>query len=122
MAKQNQPVWYFIDFENTNSIGNLSTKANDKVLLFLGIGQKTLSVSIVNQLLELPCEKELIQVNGQSANNVDFHLSYYLGLYNAVAPKTAKFVVISMDKGFNNLIQTINGQIRTCVKESIAKV
>ena len=93
MAKHNQPLWYFIDFENTNSLGNIVPKANDKILLFLGMAQKALPVPLVQQLMDMPCEVELISVQGQSANNVDFHLSYYLGLYQASAPKTAKFVV-----------------------------
>jgi PIN domain len=117
MAKQNQPVWYFIDFENTNSLGIDTPKPNDKVLVFLGNQQKQLHINLVQQLIDFSCDKELIPVSGQSANNLDFHLSYYLGLYNTTAPKTAKFVVVSKDKGFDNLIQKINGEVRSCVKQ-----
>ena len=116
MAKHNQPLWYFIDFENTSSLGNIVPKANDKILLFLGVAQKALPVPLVQQLMDMPCEVELISVQGQSANNVDFHLSYYLGLYQTSAPKTAKFVVVSKDKGYDHLVQRVNSEIRVCVK------
>lgn len=118
MAKHHQPIWYFIDFENTNSLGNIIPKANDKVILFLGAHQKNFPISTVQELLELPCEKELVKVEGQSANNVDFHLSCYLGLYNTTAPKSAKFIIVSKDKGFDNLVNTLNNRIRACSKVS----
>ncbi len=116
MAKHNQPLWYFIDFENTNTIGNIVPKENDRIFLFIGAMQKQLNVLFVKELTDMPCKVELIAVQGQSPNNVDFHLSCYLGLHHGTTPKNINFIVVSNDKGYNNLIAHLNSQGRNCTK------
>ncbi|WP_229360329.1 PIN domain-containing protein [Ferrimonas sediminicola] len=71
--------WAFIDYEN---IGRL-----DKV-------------DLGSQHYPSPIELTLIQVQEIQSNNLDFHLSYYLGKFDALEAPEIAFDVISNDNGF----------------------
>lgn len=116
MRKKHTSTWYFIDYENHPFIPYEELKEQDCITLFLGQQQKSLSVDLMKKLLHIKktIDIEIIQVSGQSPNNVDFHLSYELGKQHEVAKYGTLFVVISKDKGFDNLINYINTQGRQC--------
>ena len=54
------------------------------------------------------------------ANNLDFHLSYYLGKYDAIAEKQIAFEVISNDNGYSPLISHVKSNGRTCKQIKVA--
>ncbi len=116
MRKKKLSTWYFIDYENRPFVPYEELKSNDRVILFLGHNQKSFSVDFMKKLLNLKRKVgiEIIQVSGISPNNVDFHLSYELGTQHEAADYGILFVVISKDKGFDNLISYINTQGRQC--------
>ena len=72
----------------------------------------------MEKLYKSGCKIDFHFIQGISPNNVDFHLSFYLGKYSAIAPADVLFSVYSKDKGYDNLILTIDKMERFCIKMS----
>ncbi len=49
-------------------------------------------------------------------NNLDFHLAYYLGLYDGLFPPHVTFEVIGSDRGFLPLVAHIAARGRPCIQ------
>ena len=108
----------FIDYENVNSLDGLNLQEYDRTFLFIG--------SVNNQLrLTEKFNDEinitLITVKDISKNNVDFHLTYYLGKLDACIDKNIEFHILSNDKGFDGICQFIQHQRepRICFRRAI---
>lgn len=108
----------FIDYENVNSLDGLNLQEYDRTFLFIG--------SVNNQLrLTEKFNDEinitLITVKDISKNNVDFHLTYYLGKLDACIDKNIEFHILSNDKGFDGICQFIQHQRepRICFRKAI---
>lgn len=108
----------FIDYENVNSLDGLNLQEYDRTFLFIG--------SVNNQLrLTEKFNDEinitLITVKDISKNNVDFHLTYYLGKLDACVDKNIEFHILSNDKGFDGICQFIQHQRepRICFRKAI---
>ena len=106
-----------IDFENTQKFPPIEFfKPNDRVLLFVGAKQTSMKINdvfIMNSLKNM----ELIQVENTSQNNVDFHICYYLGCYSTNS--SDGFVIISNDKGYDNLINYLLDKGLACERLSM---
>jgi hypothetical protein len=61
----------------------------------------------VNEAQGLGRRLEWIKIEGQGNNALDFHISYYLGLYSA-AKEYGEYIILSKDKGFDPLIRFLN--------------
>ncbi|WP_273395700.1 PIN domain-containing protein [Actinobacillus porcinus] len=108
----------FIDYENVNSLDGLNLQEYDRTFLFIG--------SVNNQLrLTEKFNDEinitLITVKDISKNNVDFHLTYYLGKLDISTDKNIEFHILSNDKGFDGICQFIQHQRepRICFRKAI---
>ncbi len=109
---------YFIDFENVQGIPEFKkVKSEDKIILFAGVQQKTLKIELVEKLLQVN-NVEIIRIDSQGKNNLDFHLCYHLGIQAHCNSKKVDFAVVSNDKGFDLIIATINKQGRKCKRIS----
>jgi len=104
---------YFVDFENTQHIPELNNTKEDKVILFLGIQHTTLKTDLVKMLLTLP-EVEIIQINRQGKNCLDFHICFYIGVIHKQENVFTDFVIVSNDKGFDPLVEHLNQINRNC--------
>jgi hypothetical protein len=104
--------WAFIDYENVGGLEKVDLSSYCKVIVFLGAKQE--KVDFGSKKYDCPIEMVLIQVKVTQENNLDFHLSYYLGKYENEAPKNVAFDVISNDKGFTPLIAHIKTSGRIC--------
>lgn len=62
----------------------------------------------------------LVQLKATQSNNLDFHLSYYLGKYDGDIPADVSFDIISNDKGFSPLIAHIKANGRACKQVKVA--
>ncbi len=113
---------YFIDFENTQQIPELNNAKEDKVILFLGIHHNTLKTDFVKMLLRLP-EVEIIQINRQGKNCLDFHICFYIGVTHKQENVFTDFVIVSNDKGFDPLVEHLNQINRNCrrIERSVAE-
>lgn len=113
--------WAFIDYENIGSLDKIDLSAYQKTIIFLGAKQPKLDFG--NIKYDKPLELTIIQLKTSQLNNLDFHLSYYLGRYDSSTDKNVTFDIISNDNGFAPLISHIKTNGRRCnhIKLSMVK-
>lgn len=110
--------WAFIDYENIGCLSKVDLSVYRKVILFLGAKQP--KIDLGDKKYDSPIELVLIQLKATQANNLDFHLSYYLGKYEHEAPSDASFEIISNDNGFGPLISHIKQNGRACKQVKVS--
>lgn len=106
--------WGFVDYENTGSLDGIDVKSYERLLIFCGPNNNKLKLG------ELPTTEftriELIGIKTNGSNNLDFHLSFYLGRYHESADNNVEFHIISNDDGFNGIVNHIKSIGRKCKK------
>ncbi len=110
--------WAFIDYENIGCLSKVDLSAYRKVVLFLGAKQP--KIDLGDKKYDTPIELILVQLKATQSNNLDFHLSYYLGKYDNEAPSNVTFEIISNDNGFSPLIAHIKINGRACKQVKVA--
>ncbi|MDP9500099.1 PIN domain-containing protein [Bisgaard Taxon 45] len=97
----------FIDYENIHSLDNINLNEYEKIYLFLGAQQQsiTLSEKFNDQIVI-----HLITIKDVAKNNLDFHLAYFLGKFDQEVDKNIHFDVISKDKGYQGVCDYIQNQ------------
>jgi len=104
--------WAFIDYENVGCLSKIDLSTYEKVVIFIGAKQPKLDFG--EKKYESPINLVLIQIKATQANNLDFHLSYYLGKFDQEANANVAFDVITNDNGFTPLISHIKSNGRGC--------
>jgi hypothetical protein len=111
--------WGFVDYENTGSLEGIDAKSYERLLIFCGPNNSKLKLG------DLPTTEftkiELIGIKTNGANNLDFHLAFYLGRYHEIAENNVEFHVISNDDGFNGIVNHIKNIGRKCKKVETRK-
>jgi len=111
ISSQTAAGWVFIDYENVHySFQEISSLQQAKYFFF--IPQK--QIEILTSKVQNYQNFILIPILGNGKNNLDFHLSFYLGLKHFEAPAEVEFLVLSKDKGFSRLIEYIVSLGRKC--------
>ncbi len=110
--------WAFIDYENIGCLSKVDLSAYCKVILFLGAKQPRIDLG--DKKYDSPIELVLVQLKATQSNNLDFHLSYYLGKYDGEASSNVAFEIISNDKGFSPLVGHIKANGRACRQVKVA--
>lgn len=105
-------TWAFVDYENIHSLKLIDLSTYAKIIVFLGHQQSFIDLG--PSKYPNPISLEVITVMGNAQNNLDFHLAYYLGLYDSHCPENIAFDIITKDKGFSLLLKHINTRGRTC--------
>ncbi len=107
----------FLDLENT-TLKHLDLSGHAHVFMFVGARQHQIAFKS-----EYDHPMTVIKVQDLSGpalkrprNNLDFHLAYYLGLYDAFFPDHVTFEVISSDRGFLPLVAHIVASGRPCIQ------
>jgi PIN domain len=99
----------FLDYENMKAISPaLSAERVTSLTIFFGPQNRSLGLQAVKELLAGTRPVEVIEIQRAGKNAVDFTLAYYLGR-KAVADPTAFFHIVSQDKGFDPMIEHLNG-------------
>lgn len=106
--------WGFVDYENTGSLEGIDVKSYERLLIFCGPKNTKLKLGDISTTEFTKIELIAIKTNG--ANNLDFHLAFYLGRYHETANANVEFHVISNDDGFNGIVNHIKTIGRTCKK------
>ncbi len=96
-----------IDYENIQKVDLSEVPDNMLVRIFVGHSQKSIPFELVKQAQQFGQCIEWIRVEGQGNNALDFHIAFYLGKLRT-EHKTASFIILSKDKGFDPLITHIN--------------
>lgn len=110
--------WAFIDYENIGCLSKVDLAIYRKVILFLGAKQP--KIDLGDKKYDSPIELILIQLKATQSNNLDFHLSYYLGKYEQEADANVSFEIISNDNGFGPLIAHIKQNGRACKQVKVS--
>ena len=103
MEDNTEKIVHFVDFENVHKhipIDDIARGNHQRVLLFVGNQQ-----TIPNDWLIVDYNITVIRVGKTSKDNVDFHISAYLGMVHVGRDNSVKFIVWSKDKGFDDLIE-----------------
>ncbi|MBK1854035.1 hypothetical protein JO972_03645 [Verrucomicrobiaceae bacterium 5K15] len=112
-------IWAFIDYENVGSLEELNLQKYDRLLVFVGPRHKRINLG------DIPTDSfsrlEIIRMETTGNNNLDFHLTFYMGVAHRAADNKISFHVISHDKGFDGLINHLKSQGRTCLRKGSAK-
>lgn len=104
--------WAFIDYENIGTLKGLDLSIYERVIIFIGANQR--KINICDEKYTHPVNITLVKMDTISPNNLDFHLSFYLGKFANEAPENIEFEVITNDNGFMPLITHINSSGRAC--------
>ena len=110
--------WAFIDYENIGSLGKVDLSSYERVIVFLGAKQPRLDFT--DTKYDKPINLVVVQLKVTQANNLDFHLAYYLGKFDSQAPQGVTFEVVSNDTGFSPLIAHIKNGGRPCKQVKVA--
>jgi len=105
-------MWAFVDYENVGCLSAVDLSIYERIIIFLGAKQPKLDFG--GTKYDKPLNITLIQIKTTSLNNLDFHLSYYLGKFDSETDKEVAFDVVSNDNGFVPLIVHIKQNGRTC--------
>lgn len=111
--------WAFIDYENVGSLESLKLGNYERLIVFLGPKHKKLNMGVIPT--DSFSHLEVIRMEKTGNNNLDFHLSFYLGLHHHQADSKTTFHVVSNDKGFDGLIEHLNKLGRTCLRKGMTK-
>ena len=110
-------TYILIDFENVQPAAedmSLIRGADYRVRLFHGPNQKRFDAGMVKALQPLGSQLEYIQGERRGKNALDFHIAFYLGrlveackVSGSTNDKTAAFVIVSKDAGFDALLDPV---------------
>ncbi len=97
---------FLVDYENTHSLTGIeSLNKQDKVIIFYSQNANSLTFDTHKKIMESPATVEYKYVGTGSQNALDFQLSTYLGyLLSTQKNDGQKIVIVSRDKGFNNIV------------------
>ncbi|MGI8905718.1 MAG: PIN domain-containing protein [Candidatus Sumerlaeaceae bacterium] len=103
--------YILVDYENVH-LADLPALAQPELFfmkLFLGPAHTRLPVTLVKALQQLEPNVEYIEISSSGKNALDFHIAYQIGRLAQQEPK-AFFHIITKDKGFDPLIETLRAQ------------
>lgn len=109
--------WAFVDYENIGCLDGIVFNNYERILIFCG--PKNSKINIGSSTIPDFLQIEIIKLKSIGANNLDFHISYYLGKFAQTAKPEVQFHVITNDNGFNGLVRHINKTGRVCKKISL---
>lgn len=110
-------IWAFVDYENVGSLERLPLKNYDRVIVFFGPNNHHLKFG------EIPvgdgCQMQLIKLQTQGKNNLDFHLVFQLGRFHETVSADIEFHLVSNDNGMNGILEHLKTLGRKCLKVKI---
>ncbi len=97
---------YLIDSENVGSTWETLLKGDEKFDLFIFVTEnaKSMNFSLLRELTNDSRHKLEIIDSKTGKNNLDFHLSSYLG-YLIGKNRYSSYVIVSQDTGYDNIIE-----------------
>ena len=110
--------YVMIDFENVQpkDLGRIKV-GEVGIRVFLGQHQSKLHLDIVQALLPFGTNVRLIPITGSGPDAVDFHIAFYIGRISKADP-TAKFTIVSKDRGFDPLVKHLCERGIACARSA----
>jgi hypothetical protein len=110
-------IWAFVDYENVGSLERLPLKNYDRVIVFFGPNNQQLKFG------EIPvgdgCRMQIIKLQTQGKNNLDFHLVFQLGRFHETVSADIEFHLVSNDNGMNGILEHLKTLGRSCKKMAL---
>jgi len=106
----------FVDYENVQNIDlDFIKKENLETIVFVGKSQKKIPFEMVQKAQQLGKLITWHQIEGQGSNALDFHIAFLLGHLTATdTGKTAEYIILSKDKGFDPLLKYVQKERYNC--------
>lgn len=98
--------YFLVDFENVKTDGLkklVVTKKGDKIIIFYSENCKNISLDIIENIKEQNMKLGCYKVDTGTKNALDFQLSSYLGYLIGKKGDSAKYHIVSNDKGYDCL-------------------
>lgn len=102
-----------VDFENVQQVDLTRLDDNFHVVIFVGSGQKSVSIDLVANAQKFGGRVEWRRVEGNGRNALDFFIACQLGRVIEKSP-SLQCIVLSKDKGFDPLLRHLNKNGLTC--------
>ncbi len=104
----------FVDYENIGSLEGMDFQKYQRIFVFCGPKNSKINIGRAgfSEFLRI----EIIKITTSGADNLDFHIAYYLGKFSETADDDAEFHIITRDNGFNGLVNHIRRTGRKCKK------
>lgn len=94
-----------IDYENCSNLKNICLDIYQNIVIFSGKNQNIISLPVSG--LTEDVKITVRHTEGISKNNVDFHLVLELGQLVSRYGEEREYHIISVDKGYDGIIQTL---------------
>ena len=103
---------YLIDYENVHFAGLEGVeklKPQDEVIMFYSQNASTIPMELHVKMMECPAKIQFMHIKKTAKNYLDFQLAAISGYLVATTQQT-DFIVISMDTGFDSVLDLWNAQ------------
>jgi len=112
-AAMDKPRLLLVDFENVPRVDLTRLDESYRVIIFVGMSQKSVPLELVTATQKLGGRVEWQKVSGEGRNALDFFIAWHLGRVYEHQPRP-ECVVLSMDKGFDPLLKHLNAGGMLC--------
>lgn len=100
----------FVDYQNMTTVDSaIFALERTTITLLLGRANRTLEEKTVRQLMSGAASVEMVRIDKDGKNAVDFALAYYLGRKTVADPMTF-FHIVSKDTGFDALVEHLKSR------------
>ena len=106
-------TFLLVDFENVREMAPSRLPEKWRVKIFIGRSQNSVPFAIASEAQRLGDRLEWIKIEGDGRNNLDFHLTFYLGELVQGFPY-ATFIILTKDKGFDPLLKHLSQRSIQC--------
>ena len=111
---------FLVDLENVQKVDFAQLTKSAHIKIFVGHLQPKLSTDLVQQALSLGSRFELVRIDGNGKNALDFHIACHLG-EGICKYRKAEFVILSNDKGFDPLVRHLVARGFKCWRDGQAR-
>ena len=102
--------YVLIDYENVQpDTMEALDKDHYNIIVFVGSNQARVTYEVASVLQRMGDRASYVRISGNGGNALDFHIAYYIGLLSVKEPD-AYFHIVSMDKGFDPLIEHLKSK------------
>lgn len=102
-----------VDYENVHKIDLSVLDDSYRAVIFIGASQNPPKAASKKSTAHRFSRVDFHKVAGSGKNALDFHIAFHLGRTFEKAPETV-CIVVSRDKGFDPLLQHLNGSGLKC--------
>ena len=108
-------IWAFIADSTVDSIGNINFDGYQRVIVFCS--NKEIVKFDCNKLPSY-CTVEFVPCDSMCTDSIEMNMAYQIGLSNAETNKEIDFVVISANRVFDDLCDTVRATGRNSIRKS----